>query len=435
MNHSLAATAARFSLVLASTASLGLAQLPQSDAPPQSPVGLLKSPGMPRIYWGQTTRFTSAWNPAAGIAFDGAFSWADDGDEDGVALDLNVAELTMQGSISPSWWGNFALETNSEEVELTESALFYMGLAERTSFRTGKFFIDFGKQMQIHVHDLMTPQRPAVLREYLGTEVPGTGFQLDHWSPIGDETAFRFSLGLFGEMEQHGHGFLFEEEGHGGHGGHGGHEGEGEIEPLLEDRRDLQDLIITARATAMTDAGENGVLQVGASYRGIPEFAFEAEGENLAGDDVDFDAEGLDSSVFGLDLTYGWNSPDGTKGWTAGAEFIRAEGTLNAEIVNDGTDQVALELFDGDAQGWFAYADHAWNQQNNLGIMVSAFEHLEDERPEDLEYTAYWTHFPTEFARVRVAAIHMDREEGEDAQALMVQLTGYIGAHGHPYNW
>ena len=82
MNHSLAATAARFSLVLASTASLGLAQLPQSDAPPQSPVGLLKSPGMPRIYWGQTTRFTSAWNPAAGIAFDGAFSWADDGEED-----------------------------------------------------------------------------------------------------------------------------------------------------------------------------------------------------------------------------------------------------------------------------------------------------------------------------------------------------------------
>jgi hypothetical protein len=29
----------------------------------------------------------------------------------------------------------------------------------------------------------------------------------------------------------------------------------------------------------------------------------------------------------------------------------------------------------------------------------------------------------------------MDREEGEDAQALMIQLTGYIGAHGHPYNW
>ncbi|MBL6722345.1 MAG: hypothetical protein ISQ08_13125 [Planctomycetes bacterium] len=429
MNHSLAATAARLSLVLASTASLGLAQLPQSDAPPQSPVGLLKSPGMPRIYWGQTTRFTSAWNPAAGVAFDGSLSFGDDGEEDGFALDLNVAELTLQGAIAPDWWGNFALETNSEEVELTESALFYMGLAERTSLRAGKFFIDFGKQMQVHVHDLMTPQRPAVLREYLGTEVPGTGFQLDHWSPIGDETAFRFSLGLFGEMEQHGHGFLFGDDGH-GHGGEGGDE----VEVHLENRRALQDLIVTARATAMTDAGDNGVLQVGASYRSMPDFGFEAKGRTDAGAAYDFDADGLDSSVLGLDLTYGWNSLDGTRGWTTGAEFLRAEGALAAEL-DDPNSPTALQVFDGSVQGWFAYADHAWNQQNSVGVMVSAFEHLEDERPEDTELTLYWTHFPTEFARIRFAAVHMDREEGEDAQALMIQLTGYIGAHGHPYNW
>ena len=186
---------------------------PQDDdqAEVNAPVGILNSPGMPRIHWGQSSRFTSAFNPAIGLAIDTALSWADNGEEDGLALDLNVAEITAQAAISPNWWGMFALETDAEEVELSEGALFYTGLAERSSLKAGKFFIDFGKQMQVHIHDLSTPQRPAVLREYLGEESAGVGVQFDHWSPVGETTAMRFSLGLFGEVESHGHGFLFEE--------------------------------------------------------------------------------------------------------------------------------------------------------------------------------------------------------------------------------
>ncbi|MGD2017998.1 MAG: hypothetical protein PVJ89_07785 [Planctomycetota bacterium] len=406
------------------------AALPMNPLPGEarSPVGLLRSPGMPRIYWGQTTRFTSAFNPALGVAVDGSFNWADDGEEeDGYAFDLGVAELTGQGAISPYWWGNFALETDAEEVELTEAALFYTGLADRTSIRAGRFFLDFGKQMQIHVHDLATPQRPAVLREFLGTEVPGTGFQFDHWSPVGDATAFRFSVGVFGEQETHGHGFLFDEEDH-DHGG-GGHT---EAESFVDDRRDFTDLIFSARATAMTDVGDESMLQFGASMRTIPDFGFEG-GEDDTGEELS--TGGLDQSVYGLDLTYGWNSDDGTKAWTFGAEYLYAEGALNAEVIDDGLATANLEILDTTAKGWFAYAEHAWNQQNTVGLMVSSLEKLEDELPRETETTLYWSHYPTEFMRVRVAGMHFDREEGEDAQALMLQLTGYIGAHGHPYNW
>ena len=390
----------------------------------QAPIGLLRSPGMPRIYWGQTTRFTSAFNPAFGIAVDGSFNWADDGaDEDGFAFDLGVAELTGQGAISPNWWGNFALETDAEEVELTEAALFYSGLADRTSIRAGRFFLDFGKQMQIHVHDLSTPQRPAVLREYLGTEVPGTGFQFDHWAPIGETTAFRFSAAVFGDQESHGHGFLFDEhdESHGP-----------ETEPFVDDRRDFSDLIFSARATAMTDIGDESMLQFGASMRAVPDFGFEG-GEDQAGDALSTD--GLDQSVYGLDLTYGWNSDDGTRSWTFGGEYLYADGDLNAEVIDDGGPTASLEILDTSAQGWFAFAEHAWNQQNSVGLMVSSLEKLEEELPRQTETTLYWSHYPTEFMRVRVAGIHFDREGDDDAQALMLQLTGYIGAHGHPYNW
>ncbi|MCH2106791.1 MAG: hypothetical protein MK291_09140, partial [Planctomycetes bacterium] len=216
-------------LVLAS--AIGAPQANAQDAPSDqdAPVGLLDSPAMPRIYWGQTSRFTNSFNPAIGMAFDSALTYMDSDDESGFDASLNLAEITMQGPLSPNWWGGFALETNSEEVALTESALYYTGLADRSALRAGKFFVDFGKQMQIHVHDLDVPDRPAVLKEYLGFELPGTGVQYDHWSPIGDDTAFRFSVGLFSEMAAHDHGD------HGGHGDHEGeHEGEAEASLLIE---------------------------------------------------------------------------------------------------------------------------------------------------------------------------------------------------------
>lgn len=393
-----------------------------------APVGLLDSPAMPRLYWGQTSRFTNAFNPAIGLAVDGTFSHVESDDLEGYKFDLNLAELTMQGPLSPNWWGNFALEANTEEVELSESALYYTGIGERSSLRAGKFFIDFGKQMQIHVHDLSTPQRPAVLREYLGAELPGTGVQFDHWSPIGEETAFRFSAGLFSDMNSHGHGSLFEKGGDHGHGG----EDHDEVGMHLEDRRELSDLIMTARATAMKDVGTNGIFQLGTSLRSLPEFGFEG-GEDDAGDELEVD--GLDQSVIGFDLSYGWDSDDGTKGWDLGLEFLRMEGALAAEVVDDGLPTASLDVYDGSAQGWFAFVEHDWNQQNGFGVMVSAFEHLEEGAPMDTETSIYWSHYPTEYTRFRVAAINREVDEGEDSQALLFQLTGYFGAHGHPYNW
>ena len=111
------------------------------------------------------------------------------------------------------------------------------------------------------------------------------------------------------------------------------------------------------------------------------------------------------------------------------------EGALAAEVVDDGLPTASLDVYDGSAQGWFAFVEHDWNQQNGFGVMVSAFEHLEEGAPMDTETSIYWSHYPTEYTRFRVAAINREVDEGEDSQALLFQLTGYFGAHGHPYNW
>ena len=415
-----------FAFVGGSTAAIA-----QDGAPAKGPVATLESPAMPRIYWGQTSRFTNDFNPAIGLALDASIRHSDE--EDGYSVGLDLAEITTQGPLAPNWWGNLVIETNSDEVALTESAIYYTGLGERSALRGGKFFVDFGKQMQQHVHDLAMPNRPAVLREYLGYELAGEGIQFDHWSPLSDETAFRFSVGLFGEMGAHDH----SGEGHGDHGDHDDHGGEehGEVEMHIEDYRDLADLTLTARATAMTNVGSTGVLQVGASLKTIPDFAYEGAGEDDTGAEIEFEAEGLDQSITGFDITYGWANEDGSKGWNIGAEFIRAEGALGAEIEDDELATVNLAVVDGSAQGYFAFVEHDLDGDNEIGVMVSTFEHIEESDVEETETSIYWNHWANEYARIRLAAVHRENDEGEDSQAIVVQLTGYVGAHGHPYNW
>ena len=46
------------------------AAVAQDGAPAKGPVATLESPAMPRIYWGQTSRFTNSFNPAIGLALD-----------------------------------------------------------------------------------------------------------------------------------------------------------------------------------------------------------------------------------------------------------------------------------------------------------------------------------------------------------------------------
>ena len=113
--------------------------------------------------------------------------------------------------------------------------------------------------MQAHVHDLRTLERPAVLRTYLGDELGGDGAQFDHWFAAGDETVVRSSLGVFASLVGEGH----------------GDDDSGEAEPFDGERKDLDELALTARLTGFTDVGEHGTFQAGLSARLVPEFGFE----------------------------------------------------------------------------------------------------------------------------------------------------------------
>ena len=380
-----------------------------------------QTPGMPASSSGQSDQSSNEFNPAIGAVLDLEASWLEagaDAADDGLDFSLRSLEVSTNAWVDPDTWAYALLVGDEQGIELEEAALHYRGLGGNSTLRAGRFFVDFGKQMQSHVHDLPYPERPGVLRAYLGSELAGTGLQYDDWFATGDESALRFSLGVFDSLR-------------------------GTPDPLAEgpdgaaagaareraaDRHQFDEVALTARLTGFSDAGESGIFQWGLSARHAPDF------ELLATNDADVEvaASSLENSVLGLDLTYGWTDETGERAWTLSCEFLRFQGDLTGEL---SAAQDRLDVYDDPVSGSYAWLDRKWNARISSGLLFSTFEQPEPGSPRESEYTLYWTRHLTEFSRLRLALSHIEREQGADDQRLMLQFTNYIGAHGHGLNW
>ena len=376
------------------------------------------TPGMPRARLGQTDRFSNEFNPALGVNIDalGAYLDRDEGD-DGFDLELRAAELTANAYVDPNVWAYAVVVADEEEIALEEAAASWVGWEGSATLKAGRFFVDFGKQMQAHVHDLPTFDRPAVLRTYLGDELPGTGAQFDDWFALGDDTAVRYSLGIFQSLAPDAH-------------AHGDEEPEEGPRIATPESVEADELSYTARITGFTDVGEEGVFQLGLSLRGLPEFSFDVDGAASE--------TGLANHVFGLDATYGWTGESGLDGFTIGGEYLVATGDIGAEVDDAGTpgdpsDDV-LSVLDDDAHGFYLWADYAWNAYNSFGTLWSRVEHPEPGLPSDDEVTVYYTRNLSEFSRLRLGVRLLDSDEGDET-AFLVQWTNFLGPHAHGVNW
>jgi hypothetical protein len=368
---------------------------------------------------GQSDRFSNAFNPAFGFIVDVFADHVDfDGgsDQDGFDLSLRSLEFAAQAWVDPKAWAYFIGVAEEEQVAIEEAALHYLGLGSQTTLRAGRFFIDFGKQMQTHVHELRTLERPLALRAYLGSEVKGDGLQLDRWTAMGEKTVLRWSLGVFASL-------LPEEP----------EFPAAEVSTEVAERKDLGDLDFTGRVSAFRELTESSTIQVGVSTRLVPSYSVEDELNGL-------DAEDLESQVFGLDLTYGWTAPSGERRWTMGAEVLMNEGDVQISVVDPdntpGNGDEFLEIGDDGGFGWFGFVDHAWDRYHGAGLQVSQVE-LGDSAGTDLtEVELYYTRMLSEFQRLRLGVAWLSNEEtDEDSLRLALQYTGIVGAHGHGVNW
>lgn len=384
----------------------------QGQATPKPvPPGGFATPGMPARSAmpqqatdasGQTSGFSSVFNPAFAFVVDTLADYSDGDGDDGLELSLRSAELSAKSWIDPDAWAYFVAVAEEEGLAMEEAAIHYKGLGDTHTLRIGRFFLDFGKQMQAHVHDLRTVDRPLPLRAYLGSELGGDGVQWDAWTPGGETGALRWSLGVYGAINSESEDL--EDLG---------------IERELGGRKDLGDLAMTARLTSFMDIGEESTLQLGASWLGIPSYSAEGGSE---------EAEDLSQNVVGFDATYGFGA-DGEDKWTFGAEFLFASGDTTLGL--DGGD---LVVDDQGLTGFYLYGDWAFEPNQSVGLQLAEAELPRLDGEDASEIDIYYTRHISEYHRVRLA-VRQSSIADEDNFALLVQYTGFVGAHAHGVNW
>ncbi len=398
-----------------------------------------QSPGMPRTgnTSGQSGRFDNSFNPAIGLTLDlsGLYTDAAGSSNDGIDLELRSAELSFGAWVDPTAHAYANFNYVGDELELEEAAATYVGWDGNATMKAGRFFVDFGKQMQAHIHSLRTYDRPAVLRTFLGEELGGDGVQYNDWTTMGDSTVVRWSLGAFGALVPHSHGHEGEE-----------HEGAGGPELASEPifRPDLDELALTARLTGFADVSEASTLQLGASARYLPGFEIHSEdGYILA--EVDQVASDLSNTVVGLDATWSWLDESGTEGLTVGGEFLLIDGDLGG-FFDPGSDGLEgdptadpadgaltdnrIAVIDDTATGFYAFVDYALDMRSSLGLQYSQVEVLEEGLPELDEWDVYYTHKLTEFQRMRFGVTRTEHEGDTDTR-VSVQYTLFLGPHSH----
>ena len=379
-------------------------------------VPAFQSPGGP---WGggfgQTTRFDNDFNPAISFTIDALadHTWFDGASQDGFDLALRRFDLLAAAWVDPRAWAwATVVYHDGGELAVEEAALEYVGLPGNHTVRAGRFFVDFGKQMSMHVEELRTVDRPLVLRTYLGEELAGDGVMWNSFFTVGEESLVRYSLGVFQSLLPHEH-------------AHGAAHDPAEATPYLDDRSQADELNFTARLTGMSDVGERGTLQLGGSTRLIPSFSYRAgeEGQEVLATD-------LSNAVYGVDLTYAWVADSGIETWTLGGEWLLMNGHLHGHLDVD-----ELEVLKDRVQGLYAFADYKWSLTSAAGVQYGLVEMPEESTPQIAEYDAYYTHWFSEFLRLRFALTWLDDEVGEDSVRLALQFTGVVGPHSHGVNW
>jgi hypothetical protein len=396
---------------------LTCAALAATSLPAAAQRAAIPSPGGYGDGLGQTTRFDNEFNPAISFVVDVIADYFDvSGEADGLDIQLRRIDLLIADWIDPNAYAWVTIAYEEEGLVLDEAAIEYIGLPGRNTMRFGRFFVDFGKQTQAHIEELRTIERPLVLRDFLGEELFGEGAQWDYWHPAGEASIVRFSLGAFGDLSGAGHGV----------------EGDGlESQTLVPERKKPGQLNFSVRTTALTEIGDHGTLQVGGSGRFIPEFAFEYNPNDLYQD-------GMSNSVFGIDGTYGWHDDQGVKSFTTGFEYLWNSGDLEGEIDDMGTDDSTddtMEIINGTRTGYYAFADYGWTQFDSAGVQYSRREAAHADGPERGELDLYYTRHLSEILRLRVGVTFASDEEGPDATRAAVQLTSFVGPHGHGLNW
>jgi hypothetical protein len=316
------------------------------------------------------------FNPA--ISVIGNFLAAGGGDSELASADLRESEVGLQAIVDPYTRADVFLAAGEEGIEVEEGYLTFTALPRGFLAKVGRFRTPFGAINTLHLHTLPWPDRPLPVERLLGGEEGwiGTGVSVSRLMPLGNT----FSEITVGAQR-------------------------GEAEGLFE-AIDRSDLAWHARYRLFRDIGDSSNVDVGFSY-------------GLGPNGV---AEGSDTALSGLDVTYRWKPLE--RGLYRGL-VLRGEAYRSEREQEDGT---------VDALGWFVSGDYRFARRWSAGARYERSEHADDATLVDRGRALLLTFSPSEFLQFRGELRRREFADGVSADDFLLQMQFAIGAHSaHPF--
>ena len=368
---------------------------------------------------GQTTRFSRTYNPALGAVIDIVGS-RQTGSDSGGHQDrfwLRAAEINLAAQIDPFGYAYAVIAGgDGHDASVVEAAAVMNRLPANFSIKAGKILADFGKFGQRHDHELPFVEKPFVYYDYIGGSINAPGLEVHQWFGITDEIPVRWSVGVYNELDSHGHRVW---------GGH--HHDHSDVDPY--GKRQMDNFAYNGRITGYGDLSDNSSLQVGASCLWAPEI--QAFHQEAAGDPVE--RWETRSTVSGADVTYKWIDPASRREFILGVEGFNSHGTFFHEA------DESIEK--GRAYGGYAWCEYAWSPYWAAGLMGGAFESAQHDNVGQREVSSWVTWRISHFNWLRLQYRFNDLERhgdgfaGEDFSEVLVQWIFVFGSHSHGFNW
>jgi hypothetical protein len=273
--------------------------------------------------------------------------------EGDLQLDLESAELAIQGYLNPFARADLYVGYHDGEFELEELyATILRGLPLGTVLRAGKYRVDFGKLNLLHPHAYSFLDTPLVHQEFLGSEgLNDIGLNLNWQVPVGDS-----SLTISGNLLKGDFAEPHEND----------HDEEATVAaPARALRRGwLRALQDEPDADAKSEPGLGASERV-ALFVPTGEWAGVEIGVNALQGTLD---ELTDRRVdlLGADLKYRW-APDKYRSLTLQGEWIRSERDVVSDHEADGGEPPIERV---ENSGYFAFVDWRFRQRWNLGVIV-----------------------------------------------------------------
>ncbi|MCP5021936.1 MAG: hypothetical protein GY930_09160 [bacterium] len=328
---------------------------------------------------------------------------------------LEAADVGARARFNRDLWGFVLVEGTEHDLTLRQAALVYEGLSGSSYLRLGYLPIDFGKQMQARPYELPYPERPGVLRAYLGDQVLGMGVSYGDVFATGKSSTLRASLGLFTNTKR-----LSSPV-----------EGRPLALPELEvtDGPRIDELALNARITGLVDVGSNGLFQWGISAHSVPDFSVYL----TADDGTRLSAGHLEQWVYGIDLTFGLDTESSHASWSTGWEGLLADGSIGARALGAGP--ATLEVVDDQAFGQYLWLERQTRSGRALGAVYSSFEQTLPGSPLETELSFYFSRPLGQGSTLRFQISHRDAEGEESSERILIQWIGLAGQLGHALDW